>query len=88
MGDWGCTGIVNVYPAFGSAKAGRLAAKHSREQRLHRKRRSYDKLHYIIYFNNYHLTMISLYGFHGKQGANERICGNKPRQGAGSFREE
>jgi hypothetical protein len=83
--DWGCTGIVNVYPAFGPAKAGRLAAKHSRERRRYRKRRSHDELYNIIYFQDYHLTTISLYGFHRKQGANTRIRGNKLRLSASWF---
>ena len=47
---------------------------------------SYGKSYYLIYLLYYHLTMISLYGFHRKQGAHTRIRGNKLRQGAGSFR--
>ncbi len=27
----------------------------------------YDKIYYTIYFSDYHLTMVSLYGFHQKK---------------------
>src|SRR6478672_8214217 len=46
---------------------------------------SYDEIRYIIYFDNYPLTMVSLYGFQRKQGAETKICGSKPQRGAGSY---
>ncbi len=83
----GCSRIVNVSIPLsardGSADSPPSIAANDRCCRIATDRMM--KSRYLIYFDNYPLTMVSLYGFQRKEGAGTKIRGNKPRRGAGSF---
>ena len=72
-------------PALGRDGSGNSPASITANGGFAANGRSYDEIE-ISYISLYYpLTMISLYGFHRKEGAETRIRGNKPRRGAGSF---
>src|SRR5260221_9036762 len=52
---------------FWAREGGRLAGKHNRDWRPYAESRSYGEIINIIYLSHYHLTMLSVYGFHRKR---------------------